>query len=291
MEKINQEKKVCPVCDSQNTNFYTQKGKYNLYKCADCKLLFVSPLPNLIEVYSDDYFSGAKDGFGYVDYDADKEPMVPVFEKYLDIFAKNGINSGRLLDVGCATGFFMNIAKKRGFEVYGVEYSDFAAEKGRQNGLDIKTGALEGSGYPDSYFDVITMLDVLEHVTSPKDVLKEANRILKKGGMLVVNTPDCESLWSKTLKGNWHLILPPEHIHYFSPETLSKYMKPKGYSVILDTKIGKTFTFQYIFKMLQKWQKLSIWLKLSNFFAKGKLSKLAIPINLYDNFFMILKKD
>jgi 2-polyprenyl-3-methyl-5-hydroxy-6-metoxy-1,4-benzoquinol methylase len=74
----------------------------------------------------------------------------------------------------------------------GVEYSDFAAEKGRQNGLDIKTGALEGSGYPDSYFDVITMLDVLEHVTSPKDVLKEANRILKNGGMLVVNTPDCE---------------------------------------------------------------------------------------------------
>ncbi|MBA3733327.1 class I SAM-dependent methyltransferase [Patescibacteria group bacterium] len=248
------------------------------------------PLPISLDVYDKTYFSGADKGFGYVDYDLDKQPMIPVFKKYLEIISSLGIKKGKLLDVGCATGFFMNIAKDFGFEVYGVEMSDFAAQKGRDAGLNIITGPLEGSNYPDSHFDVITMCDVLEHVSSPKDVLAEAKRILKKGGVLMVNTPDSESLWSRLFGSRWHLILPPEHLHYFSPFTLNYYLSNHGFKTMINTKIGKLFTFQYIFIMLYKWQGLKIWQTMSSFFSKGYFSRFFIPINLYDNFFMILKK-
>jgi len=248
------------------------------------------PIPESINVYNESYFSGAKDGFGYVDYDIDKEPMIPTFEKYLDIFGSLGVTHGRLLDVGSATGFFMNIAKSRGFDVFGVEMSDFAAEKGRKTGLDIVTGDLSTPHFPDEYFDIITMFDVLEHVTDPKATLLEARRILVKDGLLVINTPDAESFWAKILGKHWQLIMPPEHIHYFSPKNLSEYLSKNGFETVINTKIEKRFTLQYIFKMLYKWQNLGVWNYLTNLLSSGSLSKLYIPINLYDNFFIILRK-
>ena len=73
--------------------------------------LFVYPLPQSIDVYDEAYFLGAERGFGYVDYDVDKEPMVPTFLKYLELIKKSGHKKGKILDVGAATGFFLKIAK------------------------------------------------------------------------------------------------------------------------------------------------------------------------------------
>jgi 2-polyprenyl-3-methyl-5-hydroxy-6-metoxy-1,4-benzoquinol methylase len=288
MENVT-EKIKCSLCDSLDVKFYCSKHGYKLYKCLNSRLLFVSPTPSSENIYDRSYFSGAEGGFGYVDYDTDKEPMTPVFEKYIDLILKYGISKGKLLDVGAATGFFMNLASKK-FEVYGVEVSDFAAQKGRNNGLNILTGSLETSNYLDNSFDVITMFDVLEHLPNPKTALLEANRILRKGGLLIINTPDSESLWANIMGSRWHLIVPPEHINYFSPKTLSTYTKKIGLKVVFNDKIGKSFTFQYIFNMLHKWQGLKIWGILEKFFSKKGLSKLYIPVNLHDNFFMILKK-
>ena len=134
------------------------------------------------------------------------------------------------------------------------------------------------------------MFDVLEHVTDPKATLLEAHRILSKDGLLVINTPDAESFWAKILGKHWQLIMPPEHINYFSPKNLSEYLSKNGFETAVNTKIGKRFTLQYIFKMLYKWQDLSIWNYLTNLLSKGFLSKLYISINLHDNFFVILKK-
>lgn len=279
---------VCPMCQSDKVYFYCEKRKYKLYKCNSCKLLYIYPVPESLSVYDTAYFSGAKKGFGYIDYDADKKPMISIFEKYLDIFKEQGFSGGRLLDVGCATGFFMEIAKKRGFQVCGVEVSEFAAEKGRMNSLNIITGDIFTPKYPDNYFDVVTMFDVIEHVPDPKVALLEAKRILKNGGLLVVNTPDSESVWAKAWGSRWQLIVPPEHIHYFSPQSLSTYLKKNGFLVTLDTKIGKKFTIQYIFKMIYQWTRMKVFL--TSFFSNTLFSKLYIPINLRDNFFMILKK-
>ena len=279
---------ICPLCDSHKVSFFLRKKGFDLYKCQNCKLLFLFPLPESIGVYDESYFSGAEKGFGYVDYDVDKEPMKPTFNKYLDIVSSLGISNGKLLDIGSATGFFMDLAEKRGFEVTGVEISDFAAEIGRKKGLKIITGDLIDQKFTESHFDVITMFDVLEHVPKPKEIIREVYRILKKGGLVVINTPDVESLWARVLGTHWQLIMPPEHINYFSPKNLGDYLSKNGFEVKISSKIGKSFTLQYILKMLYKWQGWRIFLTgptLNKF-----LSKISIPINLHDNFFMIVKK-
>lgn len=279
---------TCSLCGRDGASFYTSKNSFDLYKCLNCGLIFISPIPESIGVYDDSYFSGAEKGFGYVDYDADKEPMIPTFNKYLDILDGMGVKGGSLLDIGAATGFFMNIAKKRGFVVTGVEFSDFAAEKGRKLGLNLITGDLISQKFSDECFDVITMFDVIEHVPNPKEIISEVKRILKKGGVVIINTPDAESVWAKVLGRHWQLIMPPEHINYFSPRNLGNYMMENGFKVILSTKIGKKFTLQYVIKMLYKWSGLRIFLTKAN--STGFLSKTYIPINLRDNFFMIVKK-
>lgn len=280
------QKIICPLCDSDRTSYFSTKNNYKLYKCLNCKLLFIYPVPNLIELYDDSYFKGAEKGFGYVDYDADKEPMTPTFNKYLDLLAKYGADTGKLLDIGAATGFFLNIAKQKGFDTVGVEFSDFAAKQGRSKGLNIITGDLISQNFPSESFDVVTMFDVLEHVPNPKEIIFEVNRILKKDGFLLVNTPDAQSLWARVLGKRWQLIVPPEHINYFSPKNLGDFLSKKGFSVLVSTKIGKSFTIQYILKTLYKWTKIRLFL--SNI---KTLSKISLPINLRDNFFMIAKKN
>ena len=131
---------ICPICDSVDSIFFTNKKGYDLYKCISCKLLFTFPVPDSSKVYDDSYFSGAEKGFGYVDYDLDKEPMTPTFNKYLDLLSGFGKTNGDLLDIGCATGFFIKLAKNKGFKVIGIEFSDYAAKKGRDSGLNVITG-------------------------------------------------------------------------------------------------------------------------------------------------------
>lgn len=278
----------CNLCGNEDVSFFAKKRGYDLFKCNNCKLLFVHPIPVWIGVYDDSYFSGAGKGFGYVDYDVDKEPMIPTFNKYLDILEDFGVREGKLLDIGAATGFFMNIAKKRGFEVTGVELSNFAAEKGRNAGLNVISGDLLSQKFPSDSFDVITMFDVIEHVPNPKEIMTEVYRILKKGGYVLVNTPDSESLWARVLGEHWQLIVPPEHINYFSPKNFGNYLEQNGFKVLVNSKIGKKFTLQYVIKTLYKWTSLRIFLTKAN--SSGLLSRIYVPINLRDNFFMIFNK-
>jgi hypothetical protein len=126
-EKINK----CPACQSEGRKFFAEKNGYKIFRCLLCQTLYLgNPPDNLSEIYGKKYFWGASGGFGYVDYDADKAPMKSVFEQCLKRL--EGLIRGRnLLDVGAATGYFLNLAKGRGWQVAGVEIGDEAAERGR----------------------------------------------------------------------------------------------------------------------------------------------------------------
>lgn len=287
---VQQEYMVCNLCEKSNIKFFTRKNKHSVYKCSNCGFLFVSPLPAQIEVYDKSYFSGAENGFGYIDYDVDKEPMRITFEKYIECIHRIGVRSGKLLDIGAATGFFMKIAQTKGFETTGVEISEYASQKGRNKGLSVLTGDLMDVDFSAGLFDVITMCDVLEHVSSPKNFLFESKRILKHGGLLVINTPDAGSVVAKFFGPRWHLIVPPEHLHYFSKKNLAHFLSKNGFEIMINTTIGKKFTLQYIFKTLYTWQKLSFWDTCAKLFSKGFMSKLYIPLNMHDNLFLIAKK-
>ena len=281
----------CIGCSGNEHLFFTEKKGYQIYRCKKCNLLFLYPQKNNpIEVYGADYFAGAKEGFGYVDYDRDKEPMRKTFEKYLSQIERLLSKKGKLLDVGAATGFFIDMAKSRGWEVSGVEVSEYAAAEARKKELNVETGTLSAYSAPEGSFDVITLLDVVEHFSDPIEEMKKAYKLLRQGGVLFVNTPDAGSLYAKVLGSKWHLIVPPEHIFLFSTKALVYFLERQGFEVVIVKKIGKRFTLQYILQTLARWQDKKAFRILATKIQKTGLGKISLPLNFRDNVCVIARK-
>jgi len=288
MKEMSSAPRSCRICRS-SAAFAGAKNDFRLFRCSGCGFLFVDPLPqDVLAIYNDDYFSGAAEGHGYTDYDRDKEPMRPVFEEYLRRMEKLG-GAGRILDVGAATGYFLDIARKRGWDTAGVEPSNFAADLGRKKGLDVRTGVLEDSDFAPASFDVISLWDVLEHLPDPEKTVRDLKRLLKPGGIFAFNTPDVDSMWAKGMGMNWHLIVPPEHIHLFGRRSAVQLLQNCGFEPVEVTTIGKTFTVQYVLQTLGHWLKMSVFTKGGEKLKGSWLGNLGVPINLRDNMFVIAR--
>ncbi|MBX2971865.1 MAG: class I SAM-dependent methyltransferase [Flavobacteriales bacterium] len=135
---------------------------------------------------------------------------------------------GRLLDVGCGRGWFLIEAKKRGWEVYGTEYSQAAIDLGRRNAITMHQGALDDTTFPGMEFDVITSFEVLEHTNAPLDDLRHIHRMLRHGGLHYCTTPNFNSLLRYYLKGRYNIINYPEHLSYYTRRTMNKLMRKAG---------------------------------------------------------------
>ena len=293
----NDNKKIsqpCAVCGEATHSFYAKKNNCIVYRCDICRTLSMFPVPSVaaIEaVYGQEYFSGAGKGFGYVDYDVDKQAMTGTFERHLIRFEKMRGAAGRLLDIGAATGFFMRIEANRGWETSGVEISAYAAELGRSRGLHIETGSLSATSFSAQSFDLITMWDVIEHFPDPISDIKKAASLLKPGGLLAINTPDSGSLFAKIMGGHWHLLVPPEHIHYFNRPSLQGLLKKNGFDVVETGCVGKRFTLEYIVHTLYRWQKFYGWAMVLSYLTKHPtIARLAIRLYLRVNMFILARK-
>lgn len=151
---------------------------------------------------------------------------------------------GKLLDVGCALGVFLYLARERGWEVYGVDISRYAARYAREVlGLEVFAGELEEAQFPDKWFDVITLWDVLEHFPDPSHQLQEILRVLKDDGIILMNAPNEEGLLrllagmifrlsggkiSYPVRKLYH----PFHLHYFTQETLKALLEKNGFTLV-----------------------------------------------------------
>ncbi|MBI4980234.1 class I SAM-dependent methyltransferase [Candidatus Woesearchaeota archaeon] len=138
----------------------------------------------------------------------------------------------KLLDLGCGSGYFLKFAQFRGWEVQGVEMSNYAAEIARKQGLNVLTKSVTEAAFPDGTFDVITMFNVLEHMTNLNEVMANNYRWLKVGGLLVIEVPNVNSLQRKIFGGNWVHWDVPRHIFHFSSETIHELAEKHGFKVI-----------------------------------------------------------
>jgi len=140
------------------------------------------------------------------------------------------IKPGKLLDVGCGSGKFLNQMQLTGWEVEGVDFDITAVEALRiRYGINVHAGNLETAKYPDNYFDAITISHVIEHVHDPINLLTECYRILKSDGSLVVTTPNINSWGHQKFRANWRGLEPPRHIHLFSTKTLQECAIKSGF--------------------------------------------------------------
>ena len=223
----------CNLCGSDDTELLFFKWSFNIVQCRKCGLVYVNPrrtLQTLKSHYTEEFFTSCENR-GYEDYIGIEKQIKIKFKiklKRVEKFKRDG----RLLDVGCAAGFFLDVAKASGWEVCGVELSDFASNYARKKGLNVFTGDLTDTDFPDEYFDVVTMWDVIANLTDPYSNLKDVHRILKKGGLVVISTGNINSIFAKFQGINWEILTPTGHNYYFSPMTLSKMLNATGFKIV-----------------------------------------------------------
>jgi len=191
-------------------------------QCRDCGLRYLNPRPDERErqaLYTQGYFEehGVQPrAFG----EAEIAKAVAAYElrlRAIELFAR----PGTLLEVGAASGYFLRGAAQRGWQVKGVELSEWAASYARDTlGLDVFTGSLEDAALPDASLDVVCMWHVFEHLPGPLQTLAEVRRILKPGGIFVADVPNVAGLDRRLKKHGWMGWSLPYHLYHFTPKTL-----------------------------------------------------------------------
>lgn len=156
------------------------------------------------------------------------------------------IPGGRLLDIGCGVGKFIEQMSDLGWKAEGLDADPVVVQICKSRGLRVHEGTIEQQDYPDNYFDAITLKHVIEHIYDPVLLLKECHRILKPGGKLVLLTPNLESLGHKKFKYFWLGLDPPRHLFLFSAKTLSEAIQRAGYRVIHLSSTGRISEFNWL---------------------------------------------
>src|SRR6266446_3963078 len=212
-----------------------------LVRCKQCGLQYLSPRLRQDLVLSG-YSEGADEAF--VSQVAARERT---FAKCLDTIERAAPGRGRILDVGTASGSFLGVAKERGWEVAGCEPNRWLCEWGKQRyGTPIHAGTIFDMGLSDDSFDVVTLWDVLEHTTDPKAVLSECHRVLRPGGLLVVNHPDINSSVARLMNRKWVFLL-SVHLYYFTLNTIQEMLKSTGFRMVERRKHWQSLELGYIF--------------------------------------------
>ena len=211
-----------------------------LVRCQNCGLQYLTP-----RLKSDLIITGYSEGTdeAFVSQNTARERT---FAKSLDLIEKMRPQKGRLLDIGTAGGAFLGVANRRGWSVSGCEPNRWMAEWGSDHyGIDIRPGTIFEMGLPDEAFDVVTLWDVLEHTPDPQAVLKECRRVLRPGGLLVVNYPDIHSAVARLMGRKWVFLL-SVHLYYFTPDTVRAILAETGFQVQRSKKHWQSLELGYI---------------------------------------------
>lgn len=202
------------------------QSKGNIVKCKKCGLVYQAPRDNDVARI---YQGVDEDGF----YVASKADRLATCER--DLSKMEGVvgpsNGRKLIDVGCSYGLFLDVAKARGWSVFGAELSDYQRGEAMKNHPNICGREIKDCGYAENSFDVMTMFDVVEHLARPSAFLKDAHRIIKPGGYFVACTPNIGSIQSK-LSGKYWLNFARMHFYYFTPQTLGAMLERAGFKIV-----------------------------------------------------------
>lgn len=238
------EKTDCILCGSSSSRLLSVQKTWPVVRCSECGLVYLSERPAekaLTDMYSKAY---------YEDGDVGYKGYIRIFEKYHDTFMKifsrrhrdllRHARGKRLLEIGCAYGFLLDYLSRRGWEVQGVEISPLSSEYARNElGLDVQTGSIESADLKEHSYDVILLLDVLEHLHRPYDILGRIRELLSPEGILVVQCPWELYHWEEFSEAIIRGMRPgtiepdsvPAHLYFFQPRTLDAVLRKGGFRI------------------------------------------------------------
>lgn len=201
------------------TPLKTYKDHY-LVKCKESGFVFCSRIPSNEEL-TEHYNSYERNNYISPITVNNYQVLLKSFESYRD--------KGNILDIGCGDGYFLAEAKKMGWNVYGTEFTDEAITVCAAKGINMSQGPLDSANYNELSFDIITSFEVLEHINNPREEIDHINKMLRKGGLMYLTTPNFNALERYILKDKYSIIQYPEHLSYYTPKTLNYLYTSNGF--------------------------------------------------------------
>jgi 2-polyprenyl-3-methyl-5-hydroxy-6-metoxy-1,4-benzoquinol methylase len=199
-------------------------NQFRIEECQACNLVQVTNMPageEVPAVYDKEFFDTAYAG---LETNGRKQRYVYLnFENKLEQIEKRTGRRGKLLDVGCSFGFFLDAARQRGWSVEGIDISAYAAKYASSRfSLSVQNAAVTDARVPPQAFDVITMWEVIEHLPKPVEALRHLSQFLTDDGIMVFGTPNVASYLAMVQGKRWRNWEPPAHLLYFSPQTMDR---------------------------------------------------------------------
>jgi SAM-dependent methyltransferase len=243
----------CQVCGGRDRRAKLVDGPFTVFQCSSCDFVYVTPRLHgeaLAKVYGEGYWkSDNPKARGYADYARESSLYLKTFRKRMALVKRWAAPEARVLDIGCAAGYFLQVMRAAGHPVLGIEPSEAIAQVARrQLGDDIVfvgkiDEAPESLGYREGSFDLVTMWDVIEHIPDPQAALRRVRKLLKKGGRLLLETQNVESRWAKLLGRRWHHYKHEEHLYHFAPKTIERLLGDCGFRV---AHCGASYAGKYV---------------------------------------------
>ena len=275
---------TCRLCGAPGAARMFGSGDFSLHRCAACAFVQVVPLPDqaaIETIYDRDYFTRGK----Y--FDTIDDAQLKEQRRRLRYVKKCGVKPGaRILELGCATGDFLELAK-RDYEMWGVELSADALDIARRNNPDLADRLLCTSieKLPASWpqFDAVLLWDVIEHLRDPRLALENLVSHLAPEGRIIVSTPNVDSMSARLLKARWAFMTPPEHLSFFGRRSLRAVFAELGGAECFWTSRGKWVNVQFLAYKIQRtfpeylpdralgWMRNKLWSKWSVYVPTGDI--------------------
>lgn len=278
---------LCRVCGSSDFSYKYTVNACDIVICNQCHFIQLLGTPSaelLAEIYGADYFQHGK----YVDDFAIQHEQ----NRRLTLLQNSlALPGGHVLDYGCATGDFVNISAQH-FTAYGTDYSRnaLAMAKNTYPKLAEYFFDIDNTGTYSGKFDAITMWDVIEHLSSPKETLNEIRTLLRDEGVLLLSTPNIGAIIAKLMKRRWAFMTPPEHMGFFTKATLNKLLSNCGFEPLHWSTKGKYVNAGFLVYKLKRVFPEFIPQKLVDYITRSKMGEKCVYIPTGDIQYAIYKK-
>ncbi len=230
----------CDLCGKHETTLLFTKDSYKHVRCNSCGLIYVNPRVRPSKENLDSFYAYGENYDVLIEslrrraYSVKRQKIFCAELKKMERYRQ----SNRILDVGCSFGGFLNAAKNLGWEAKGVEAVYDIGRYGKElYNLDIFLGTLEEARLAPASFDVIKLNNIIEHIHFPSEFLADVSKLLRKGGLLSISTPNYDSYSVSICGKEWRYFDGKHHIVFFTPTTLRKILDKNDFTpVLLSTK-------------------------------------------------------
>ncbi len=284
----------CNICNADDFDVMFPAGKaqiHRIVKCKNCGLIYSNPqtdnVTSVEKTYAKFANGNSNDAFEEALKDFTPEKNQYLKKQFLQLKDYNKIidfvdkpNKGLFVEIGSFAGTFLNEAKKRGWQVLGIEPLLLPAYYSEKIGVKVITEYFDKADIAQKSVDVVVATHVIEHVSDPSDFVAKAHSLLTKGGKLILETPTYDSFVFRLMRHRERSVRCNGHIFFFTKNSLTRLLEKEGFKVLKHEKVGRTLTLERLF------YNFGVMTGKREFFAKAakklKLDKFIIRINAKD---------